>query len=568
MPCGICRCLGYDSTALQFVVADPKGTREDLHLVQAEGYLRPQQWCHVAGVSGKAGMKLYLDGALVGTNAYTGSFSAFTNGTRNYLGERVTTNDPPSNFKGAMDEVRVWRVARSAEQIRQTILQRLTGREEGLAALWNFDDVTDGVVKDSGPGAHHGKLIGSAKVVAGDTPASLAPTRVSKVLDLDGKESCVELPPNLFSNDVITVEGWVKWRSFGDYSRFFEFSDAALRVGILNLGQPANPAFQRVLNPQYAGQTMSYARGQLVPGQWIHLALVAGTNSSKLFWNGKLLATTPSENNWSPPTPPALKNFLGRSVVKEGGGNPDFDGQMAEVRLWAGERTADEIQSNLFNRLTGREAGLLALWNFADGTARDASPNGRNGTLIGAARIAKETLPTASTLAPWSRLLVRASDSAGLPLPNVDIRAEVDGVEVGTANSDSEGVAPLTVWTTATAVDLFASTTNDFGGWQSAVPIDHYAERPYDWKLGHSVHVAGRAVALDGKTPHANLVVELVKLNAAGGTREERGQVRRAGLGGQESEWRSAPRERYHRQSCIDARRHQQLRRTTAGHLQ
>jgi hypothetical protein len=74
-------------------------------------------------------MKLYLDGVLVGTNAYTGSFSAFTNGTRNYLGERVTTNDPPSNFKGAMDEVRVWRVARSAEQIRQTMLQRLTGRE-------------------------------------------------------------------------------------------------------------------------------------------------------------------------------------------------------------------------------------------------------------------------------------------------------------------------------------------------------------------------------------------------------------------------------------------------------
>jgi PAS domain S-box-containing protein len=354
------------------------------------------------------------------------------------------------------------------------------------------------------------------------------------VLDLDGKESCIELPPNLFSNDVITVEGWVKWRSFGDYSRFFEFSDAALRVGIFNLGRSANLVFQRVLTPQYAGQSMSYARGQLVPGQWIHLALVAGTNSSKLYCNGQLLATTTSESNWSPPTPPGLKNFLGRSVVKEGGGNPDFDGQMAEVRLWAGERTADEIQAHLFNRLTGREAGLLALWNFADGTARDASPNGRDGTLIGAARIAKETLPTASTLAPWSRLRVRASDSAGLPLPNVDIRAEVEGVEVGTANSDSEGVAPLAVWTTATAVDLFASSTNDFGGWQPSVAIDHYGERPYDWKLGHSVHVAGRAVALDGKTPHANLVVELLKLNAAGGAGRNE-----AGSEGQGSEAKS-----------------------------
>ena len=72
---------GYDSTGLRFVVGDPSGKREDLHFVLAEGFLRPQQWCHVAGVSGKGGMKLYLDGALVGTNAYPGSFSSLKNGT-------------------------------------------------------------------------------------------------------------------------------------------------------------------------------------------------------------------------------------------------------------------------------------------------------------------------------------------------------------------------------------------------------------------------------------------------------------------------------------------------------
>ena len=35
-----------------------------------------------------------------------------------------------------------------------------------------------------------------------------------------------------------------------------------------------------------------------------------------------------------------------------------------------------EIRGNMFKRLTGREPGLLGLWNFADGTARDASANG------------------------------------------------------------------------------------------------------------------------------------------------------------------------------------------------
>ena len=47
------------------------------------------------------------------------------------------------------------------------------------------------------------------------------PASVNRVLDLDGTNSWVELPPDLFTNDVITVEGWVKWREFGNYSRFF-----------------------------------------------------------------------------------------------------------------------------------------------------------------------------------------------------------------------------------------------------------------------------------------------------------------------------------------------------------
>ena len=342
------------------------------------------------------------------------------------------------------------------------------------------------------------------------------------VLDLDGKDSCVELPPNLFTNDVITVEGWVKWRSFGAYSRFFEFSDAAVMVALFNNSQSPDLALQQVFNPRYDGQRMERAPGQLIPGQWIHLAVVAGTHFSKLYCNGHLLATTADASTWKPAQAPGLKNFLGRSVVKEvqaAGANPDLDGQMAEVRLWAGERTADQIQANLFTHLTGREPGLLALWNFADGTARDASPNSRNGTLVGAAHVVQERLPSSSTLAAWSQLRVRVSDTAGQPLPNVNIRAEVDGVAVGSGTSDARGEAPFSVWTTAPTVDLVASGTNDIGGWLFSVPVTHYAERTNVWKLERTTRVAGRVVALDGKTPHPNLVVELVKLNETGANR-------------------------------------------------
>src|SRR5438552_5670199 len=62
---------------LWFVVGD---AQQQLHEIAVPNLLRTQQWCHVAAVSGKSGMKLYLNGALAGTNAYTGSFAGLNNG--------------------------------------------------------------------------------------------------------------------------------------------------------------------------------------------------------------------------------------------------------------------------------------------------------------------------------------------------------------------------------------------------------------------------------------------------------------------------------------------------------
>lgn len=44
------------------------------------------RWCHIAAVTGTGGVTLYLNGALVGTDAYAGSFASIGNGSRNLLG--------------------------------------------------------------------------------------------------------------------------------------------------------------------------------------------------------------------------------------------------------------------------------------------------------------------------------------------------------------------------------------------------------------------------------------------------------------------------------------------------
>src|SRR6185503_7039609 len=89
--------------------------------------LRTNQWMHIAAVSSKQGMRLYLHGLLVGTSPYAGNFRSIGDNENNYLGRSNWDSD--EYFDGQMDEVRVWVTARSQEQIRSNMFARLTGNE-------------------------------------------------------------------------------------------------------------------------------------------------------------------------------------------------------------------------------------------------------------------------------------------------------------------------------------------------------------------------------------------------------------------------------------------------------
>jgi Concanavalin A-like lectin/glucanases superfamily len=110
-------------------------------------------WQHVAAVwDGR--LKLYVNGQLDGV---VDAGHAIPNQLPLYIGSSPFGSE--TTFRGAIDEVRIWAVARTSKQIQSTMNQRLCGDERGLRAYWPLDEGLGHVVHDAA-GDSNGLVMG------------------------------------------------------------------------------------------------------------------------------------------------------------------------------------------------------------------------------------------------------------------------------------------------------------------------------------------------------------------------------------------------------------------------
>jgi hypothetical protein len=111
------------------------------------------QWVHVAGVWEAGELRIYVGGQLDGVQASPNVPEA--NELPLWIGASPFGGD--TNWRGAIDEVRVWGVARTEAEIQWDMFHPLPGSEPGLRAYWNFDEGTGQVLHDLANG-NHGRL--------------------------------------------------------------------------------------------------------------------------------------------------------------------------------------------------------------------------------------------------------------------------------------------------------------------------------------------------------------------------------------------------------------------------
>jgi hypothetical protein len=126
------------------------------HHTFTNGVITAGRWTHLAMTYKRNEYLIgYVDGVEVGR---TNVPDLALNPANDYIYIAVGPGAFSFYVDGRMDEVRVWNVARTEDEIRDDMHRTLTGSESGLSAYYNFDQASGSTLDDLTPGYNYANL--------------------------------------------------------------------------------------------------------------------------------------------------------------------------------------------------------------------------------------------------------------------------------------------------------------------------------------------------------------------------------------------------------------------------
>ncbi|MFM6190656.1 LamG-like jellyroll fold domain-containing protein [Planktothrix sp.] len=139
--------------------------------INVPGVLETGKWIHLAATIDASGTaKLYKNGEQIQTAKI--NLPSNLKQTNNYIGKSSFSND--SYFNGKISDLRLWTVARTAEDIKNSMYLQLTGKEVGLVGYWRLGGISEGKVVDFSVNGNDGTVYGEPYVSAATLNRKLA----------------------------------------------------------------------------------------------------------------------------------------------------------------------------------------------------------------------------------------------------------------------------------------------------------------------------------------------------------------------------------------------------------
>jgi alpha-L-arabinofuranosidase len=314
------------------------------------------QWYQLTGVyDATAGtLSLYVNGQLQATTAAPTQWSA---GGNLVIGRGRFAGNPVDFIDGAIDDVRVYTVALTAEQVAQLATN----------GSWRFDEGTGTTAADDSLNDYHGTLVGGTTWTEG----IVGPAAV----EFDGATSFVDMPaPVVDTSQSFSVAAWVRIDTADGFRTAVSADGDSVSGFFLQRRIDGLLAFTMIGSDAPGPGAVAASTQTARLGQWYHLVgaydRVAGTIT--LYVNGTQQQVVAHTTPW---------RANGHLVVGRGrynGGPVDF---------WDG--AVDDVRTYPFPLDAGSAAALATsgLWHLDEGTGtvtRDASPDAAHGTLRGA----------------------------------------------------------------------------------------------------------------------------------------------------------------------------------------
>ncbi len=261
-------------------------------------------WHQAALVVDAFGGKVYLDGALIGTNAWQSTPGASSSSNPLLIGRYQTTTNYNS-LQGQIDEVTVWNRALGSPELNYLKHRQINGNEDGLIALYHLDEGMGTSTIDSSGHTLAGSLVNNPVWTNSTEPLVFNQVAVDG-LKFSGGSDYVSVPhDSTLDTATLSLMAWVRTSvsngtASGVISKYVDASFNGYSMFILN--GHIRAWYFRDGSDFVWDHSEGLDGGLIADGQWHHLAFVVdnlgghlyvdGTQTAFLAWSGTPGPTT------------------------------------------------------------------------------------------------------------------------------------------------------------------------------------------------------------------------------------------------------------------------------------